>query len=439
MVLPSIGGHFQAGVVTMAAKIAILHYTAAPTVGGVEAVIQCHIPLMLDAGKKVTLFTGRGEPEALPDGVEFRCIPEMDSEHPQILQATRELEQGRLPDNFEALTASLEKTLEPLLAAYDHVIVHNIFTMHFNLPLTIALWRLLDRQQIRGFIAWCHDFTWSSPTSHNKVHPGYPWDVLRTYRPDVTYVTVSEARQNELAGLLDVPLERIKVIYNGVDPNSLLGLSAEVRSLADRLGVWESDLVLLLPVRVTRTKKIDFAFRVVAELKARGLRPLLVVTGPPDPHAPAIMDYYQDLQNLRQELQIEKEARFVHETGPQAGEPYIIDSGVVGGLYRVSDALLMPSDHEGFGMPVLEAGLVGIPVFATDFPSAREIGKRDIFKIEKDGSPEKVADLIQAWAENNPVQHFRRRVRQNYTWQTIFDRDILPLLNGNEGTGRRDG
>jgi len=412
------------------AKIAILHYTAAPTVGGVEAVIQCHIPLMLGAGEKVTLFAGRGSREALPEGVEFRLIPEMDSQHPQIAKASQELEKGHLPADFETLASSLEKTLEPLLAPYDHVIAHNLFTTHFNLPLTIALSRLLDRRRLRGFIAWCHDLSWSSPTSHQKVHPGYPWDSLRTFRPDITYVTVSQARRDELAGLLDVPLERIKVVYDGVSPDDLLGLSPNGAALIDRLGVWASDLVLLLPVRITRAKKIDFAFEVVARLKAADLRPLLVVTGPPDPHALSIMEYFRSLQDLRRDLGVEKEARFVYESGLDPDQPLIIDTGLVSELYRVSDTLLMPSDHEGFGMPVLEAGLVGMPVFSTEFPSAKEIGGRDIFRFDKEDSPEKVAELIQIWAENDPVHRFRRRVRQSYTWQTIFDHDILPLLNG---------
>jgi glycosyltransferase involved in cell wall biosynthesis len=417
----------------MAEKIAILHFTAPPVVGGVEAVIQCHIPPMLKAGKQVSFFAGRGEASALPAGVDFQLIPEMDTRHLRIVQVTAELVKGRLPAEFDELAGTLESILAPRLASFDHVIAHNIFTTYFNLPLTIALWRLLDKKALKGFIAWCHDFTWSSPTSRDKVHPGYPWDSLRTYRPDVHYVTVSQARQTELAELLDVPLERIKVIYNGVDEETLLGLTLEGEALFHRLGVWRADLVLILPVRVTRAKKIDFAFRVVAALKATGRKPLLIVTGPPDPHAPDIMEYFAELKKLRSHLGIEKEARFVYESGPDADQPFIIDSHLVGELYRVSDALIMPSDHEGFGMPVLEAGLNGIPVFATDFPSSREIGRKDIFKIDKDDPPEKVADLIQFWADNNPVQRFRRRVRQEYTWQTLFDRDILPLLNGDHG------
>jgi len=417
----------------MASKIAILHYSVAPVVGGVESVIQAHAPLMLKAGKQVSLFAGRGEQKALPEGTLFKLIPQMDSQHPLIARASLELEQGRVPAEFEDLAASLERRLEPALAPFEHVIAHNLFTTHFNLPLTIALCRLLDKGSLHGFIAWCHDISWTSPTSRSKVHSGFPWDSLRTYRPDIMYVTVSQARQNELAGLLDVPLERIKVIYNGVEPNTLLGLSSEGEELLNRLGWWQSDLVLLLPVRVTRAKKIEFAFQVVAALKTHRSRPLLVVTGPPDPHVPSSMDYFRSLQDLRRRLQIEKETRFVYDAGPEIGEPFIISAQLVGELYRVSDALLMPSDHEGFGMPVLEAGLTGLPVFSSLFPSSHEIGGKDVFTFAESDSPEKVAGLIESWAASSPVHRFRRRVRQGYTWQALFDRDILPLLNGHGG------
>jgi hypothetical protein len=60
-----------------------------------------------------------------------------------------------------------------ILRRFDHLIVHNVFTKHFNLPLTAALFELLDAQRIPHCIAWCHDFTWTSPHSRSKVHAGY--------------------------------------------------------------------------------------------------------------------------------------------------------------------------------------------------------------------------------------------------------------------------
>ncbi len=79
-------------------------------------------------------------------------------------------------------------------------------------------------------------------------------------------------------------------------------------------------------------------------------------------------------------------------------------------------------------MPILEAGLAGIPVISTQIPAAEEIGNDEILSISTDSSPADVAALIMRFVENNPVYRLRKRIRQNYTWKAIFNRDILPLL-----------
>ena len=248
----------------------------------------------------------------------------------------------------------------------------------------------------------------------------------------MTYVVVSQRRQQELAGLFGCPAEEIRVIYNGVDPQALLGLSAEGAALVERLGLLEQDLVLLMPVRVTQAKNIEYALRVVAALKARGCRPKLVLTGPPDPHDAESMAYFRSLQALRRELGVEEEMRFVFESGADPDEPYLVDAGVVGDLFRVSDLMFMPSHREGFAMPVLEAGLAGIPVVCTEVPAAVEIGGEDVILFDLDEAPDRLAERILAWAEGSAVHRLRRRVRQTYTWQAIFRRDIEPLLRSRE-------
>ena len=408
-------------------KTAILHYSVPPVVGGVEAVIQAHTLLLLKASYPVRLVAGAGEKSAFPDAVEFIQIPEMDSRNPQIARASQQLEAGRIPDDFEALTTSLETSLAPALEGMDHVIVHNVFTKHFNLPLTAALVRLLDRGRIRHCIAWCHDFTWTSPHSRSSVHPGYPWDLLRSYREDVTYVTVSRHRQVELAGLLGCAPERIHVVYDGVDPAELYGMSEEGQALVAQLELDGADLILLMPVRITQAKNIEFALQVTAKLKHLGIHPRLVVTGPPDPYDPTNMAYYHSLMELRQELDVEREAVFVYACGPRAGRGYTIGLPLVRELYRVCDVLFMPSHREGFGMPILEAGLVGMPIFSTEIPAAEEIGGQDVTRFPADAPPDQVAELIYGWAQNSPTQRLRQRVRKNFTWQAIFQHDILPL------------
>lgn len=415
-------------------KTAILHYTAPPIVGGVEAVIQAHAQVFIQAGYPVTVIAGKGEAGALPPGAGFIQIPELDSQHPRILEISAALEAGEVPADFEELVNHLAQLMRPILSGFDNVIIHNLFTKHFNLPLTAALYRLLEANELGHLIAWCHDFTWTSPNSRSKVHPGYPWDLLRTYRRDVTYVVVSQRRQQTLADLFNCPLEKIRVIYNGVDPQLLLGLSAKGFALANRLGLLGSDLVLLMPVRVTRAKNIEYAMHLIAALKARRCRPKLIVTGPPDPHEAESMAYFEELQALRRQLGVESEMRFVFESGPDPMQPFYIDAQIVGELFRLSDVMFMPSHREGFGMPVLEAGLAGVPVWCTNVPVAEEIGEQDVtvFNIEKD--PAQLAEQILEWTEQDRVYRLRRRVRQAYTWPAIFDRNIKPVIDS-QGAG----
>jgi mannosylglucosylglycerate synthase len=407
---------------------AILHYSAPPVIGGVEAVMLAHTEVFVRCGYPVTVIAGRGESKALPRDVDLIRIPELDSQHEQVLALGAELEKGRVPAEFEKFTDLLVQKLLPVVDRFDNVIIHNVFTKRFNLPLTAALFRILDANVSKHFIAWCHDFDWTSPRSRSKVHPGYPWDLLRSYREDVSYVVVSEERQRTLAELFGCPREEIRVVYNGVDAPALLGLSQEGSDLIERLGLLQSELIMLMPVRVTEAKNIEHALRVVAALKARRTQVKLVLTGPPDPHDERSMEYFRSLQSLRQELGVEEEMRFVFESGPEGEEGYILDYPVVADLYRASDLLFMPSHREGFGMPVLEAGLLGIPVVSTPIPAAEEIGNKDVILFDRSAEPGEVADRILDWAQNSPVHRLRRRVRQNYTWQTIFRRRIEPLL-----------
>jgi glycosyltransferase involved in cell wall biosynthesis len=411
-------------------RIGILHYSVPPVVGGVEAVIQAHASLLLQAGFSVELIAGAGAQSACPAGAEFIHIPQLDSRHSKVVDISQHLEAGVVPADLDRFSRSIEKALAPYLVTIDTLMVHNIFTKHFNLPLTIALVHLLEAGKIKRCIAWCHDFTWTSPHSRPFVHPGYPWDLLRTYRTDVTYVTVSQHRQQELAGLFGCPVDRIRVIYDGVDPADIYSLSGKGKELVDRLTLLEDDLFLLMPVRITQAKNIEFALRVVHSLKSTGMRVKLVVTGPPDPHDPADMEYYHSLLELRAMLQLEKEARFVYESGPSSGEGYIIDLPLVRELYRVCDALFMPSHREGFGMPILEAGMIGMPIFTTAIPAAQEIGMSEVMRFSLSDGAEQVAGMISQWAKSDPQHIFRQRVRQNLTWRSIFQHDILTLLSG---------
>lgn len=413
-------------------RVTILHYTGLPTIGGVENVIADHTRLLLEAGYPVNIVVGRGGQDPALAGATLHVIPELDSEHPENLRIANALDEGKLLPDFTAFQHRIEQRLMPVLAETDILVGHNVFNFHFNLPLTAALYALVDRGGPRA-IAWCHDISrYVNPTSGEPLRYGFPWDLLRTCHPGLTYVAVSARRQQSLAGILGCSPDQIHVIPNGVTPGLLLGLSDWGEQVVRELGLLGADLIILMPVRVTRAKNIELGLQVTAAVKALGLFPRLLVTGPPDPHAPEGQAYFQELLELRRALGLEQEAFFLHQGISTPPAPINVDPARVAELYRICDVVFMPSHREGFGLPILEGALVGRAVFTTDIPAVEEIGLEFFLPIGADELPEAIAARIYAWAEQDPIQRARRRVRSDYTWPIIFAREIEPLLREGE-------
>jgi glycosyltransferase involved in cell wall biosynthesis len=66
-------------------------------------------------------------------------------------------------------------------------------------------------------------------------------------------------------------------------------------------------------------------------------------------------------------------------------------------IYAAGSGLLMASNHEGFGLPIIEAAHARLPVLARDLPVFREIAGEHATYFTGD-SPEALADTLQAWA-----------------------------------------
>jgi glycosyltransferase involved in cell wall biosynthesis len=408
--------------------IALIHYSAPPVVGGVETVMAEHARLFLAAGHRCALVIGRGGGEGLPPGAEVRHIPELDSEYPPNLELAAALDRGEVPPGFGTLRDLIAERLRAALAGVDIAIVHNVMTMHFNLPFTAALHRLLDRGEMPHTVAWTHDASWEDPLQRPHVRPGQPWDLLRRLRRDVVYVVITRARQAAIAEMFGCPQNRLRVIPNGVHVRFWWNLSPEGDDLIMRYGLLEGDLFVLQPVRITQLKNIAYSLRVMAALKAQGLRPRFVVTGPPDPHDPAGLKLLDDLRFLRLELGLEEEALFLAELGPDPDVPRIAPGTVVRDLYEACDVILLPSSAEGFGIPVIEAGLLGRPVFCADIPPFREIGRDAIHRFSLNDDPATVAQQLAAWAERDRGYRLRRRVWRHYTWRAVMRQHLTPLL-----------
>ncbi|OGO41867.1 MAG: hypothetical protein A2W36_04345 [Chloroflexi bacterium RBG_16_58_14] len=402
-------------------KIDLLHYSAPPVVGGVESVLAHHARLMADAGYHVRILAGRGA--QTDPRIPFVHLPLADSQHPDILSVKAELDKGCIPDRFSQLVEQLSASLNKALGGVETLIAHNVCSLHKNLPLTAALKHVLEQPGSPRIILWHHDLAWTTPRYQNELHAGFPWDLLRTDWLGAEQVAVSELRLQELAGLLGIPPERITVIPNGVDVFQFLGLQEQTQTFVEQLGLMAAEPLFLLPVRITPRKNIELALLTLAALQKRFPNPALVVTGPVGPHNPNNVKYMERLRAMRNELNLENKAHFLTELS----SGYLSDSAVAG-LYRLVDALILPSREEGFGIPILEAGLSGLPIFCTDIPPLHSLARNYATYFSPTANPEIIASLIYDRLSKDPIYRMRVQVRKNFTWEQIYSQYIAPLL-----------
>ena len=402
-------------------KIALLHYSAPPVVGGVESVLGHHAGLMADAGHEVRIVAGRGE--QTDPRIPFIHLPMADSRHPDVLDVKAELDAGRVPPKFAELVDSLTANLDQILDDVDVIIAHNVCSLNKNLVLTAAVWNLTTHHRRPRVILWHHDLAWTTPRYRAELHDGYPWDLLRQAWTGVKQVTISEMRQHELAELFQINKDDIAVIPNGIDVAKFHKIEKQTCEYVRQLGLLQATPLLLLPVRITPRKNIELALHVCAHLKQAFPQTKLVITGPLGPHNPANIEYFERLVTLRKELGLVNAVCFLAEFTTE----YIPDE-VVSDFYHLADALFLPSREEGFGIPILEAALAGLPVFCSDIPPLRSLGGTYANYFSPDANPYELANTIADHLSSNPVFRLRSDVRRQYTWENIYAQHIAPLL-----------
>ena len=397
-------------------RVLLVHYTTPQVLGGVEQVMAAHAGALMAAGKEVAVLAGRGG--AKPSGVRVIRVAEADSRGPAVERDLAALKDGVRTPAHDALVARLLKRIRPHVEWADRIVVHNVMTMPLNLALTEVLATLALELPGR-FIAWTHDISFFDGRYAAMRRDGAPWDLVRRALPGVRYVTVSEQRAEQLSVLTGIARRDIEVVTNGIDVGEVLGLAPTGLRLAQRLDLFDADPLLLLPVRLTRRKRVEAAIDATAVLRRRGRAAVLVVTGTVGPH---------DATNKAYLAELTKRAKAVGGVHLLASLGLRISYGTVVDLFSLADVLVFPSESEGFGIPMLEAGLHRLPIVCSDIPALRETGGEDPIYIPPDASGEVIADAVER-ALNTPVMRMRARARE-HAWHRVLRDRVLPVILG---------
>lgn len=396
-------------------KIAIVHFSIPPVIGGVETIIEAHTRCFLNNGFDVKIIAGNKGKIGDAQSIEIKELSCLGGKAEKIRD---EIDRGVISDSFCTLKNKIKTELLDAISDRDTIIIHNILSVHFNFPAVFAIHEII-KSFPKKFIFWCHDITLNDPNYKTGNPKDFPWSLLVSPL-NIKYVTISRLRQRELSELLHIPKKSISVIPDGIDEVSFLSLNSNIVAIVNKYNLLDADIVILFPSRIIRRKNFELGIKVVSELKQRGKKVYFLITGPPDPHNIISVEYYKELIALAQELNVTQNIIFLYDEGIK------VDDEDLKNLYSISDILLVSSKREGFGIPLLEAGIMKMPIFSLKMGPLTEVGAEDINYISE--NPKDIAERIIKFISSNKSARMFRKVLRDYTWNNIFEKKIKPLF-----------
>lgn len=248
---------------------------------------------------------------------------------------------------IEEMAARLKKKLVEFINEFhiDVLVAENIFAIPMNLPLSMAMRRVIVEHNI-PCLSHDHDFYWERDryaiTSVDDI-------LMSTFPPNlpgITHAVINTQAQRALAER-GVESHYLPNIFDyATPPDGIDNYNADLRK---ELGIKPGELFFLQPTRVVHRKKIERAIELIARLSDLPIK--LYITH----HAEYdTLDYLGDLFALaaRQRVQLNYiPNRFAPMRTPGEGIRKVYS---LWDAYIHADFVTYPSGYEGFGNALLE-------------------------------------------------------------------------------------
>lgn len=412
-------------------KIALLHYTAPPVIGPTQSSIYNHVLLLNQAGYFIRVIAGnRGEryfESSFHHQVEFCYLSEVDPADPQAAPAASALEQGQMHPDYASLVDRLATSLADLLADMDACIVYNAITSPRHLPLVAALNRLAST--LRGrVIAWSHEAACLETLPDTLPGGEMPWALLRQAWPGVTYVSSFRECQGAIAHRLQLPIEQVKVIHPGVEPGDFLKWEPQTYFLVQNLSLLSARPLILATTRLEPGLNLEYLLETVAALSAFYPQATLLIANLAHPAPIPDPAYIQALRTHSQELGIAQRVHLLYPHSPEAPEVQDFSTAVLSDLYQLADVFLFANEQKNMGIPLLAAGLVRLPIFSSILSPFETQEGELTYHFIPGLAAERLAQTIANHLEHDPAYQARQRIFNQFTWQSIVEKHLIPLI-----------
>jgi len=266
---------------------------------------------------------------------------------------------------------------------------------------TPVLWRGLSAMTVHDATPWLHP---DAPETRWYARPLYPQALSRA----AAIFTVSEAAREDLVRSAGAPRERVFVTPNGVDPR-------------------------LFELRPSQGPRAPYL--------------LAVGTFEPRKNLPSLLEAFRLLRREGRDLQLVVVGRQAWMQLLPLGDlaPHVRLTGAVPdeelhALYAAASCFVMPSLHEGFGLPLAEAMASGVPAVASDIPALREVGGETV-RYADPRDPEGFAAAIRAALDDREGSQLRaaaaRGRARRFRWEDTARATLAVYRRVLRAAGRR--
>lgn len=240
----------------------------------------------------------------------------------------------------------------------------------------------------------------------------YKPGIRKACRLNDIIATVSDYSKQDIAEKVGVPFEKIKVVPNGLREANPKDPSLEIE-LKNRFAINEKYVLNVGGIH-ERKNIVKLVHAFAGLVNHRGYSGKLLITGNVS-GAP----YQRKMKKICDAS--------VRETGM---ENRIVFTGYVSeqeldSLFRMAGILIYPSLYEGFGMPILEAMKMGLPVITSNITAMPEVAGGAAYLVD----PNSIEDMTSAMSEVLQNKILREEMIEKglglvhpYTWKNVSER-----------------
>ena len=244
--------------------------------------------------------------------------------------------------------------------ALDALVVENAWAIPMQLPLGIALRRLVEERRLPT-IGHHHDYWWERDRFATCVVPEVLKEAFPPDLPWVHHVSINSLAAAQLRARRGLDSTVVANVFDFGEQRPRRSPAVR-RRLRHELGMNERGLLVVQPTRVVPRKGIELAIELVGRLEDPDA--VLLITSPAGDEG---LDYLVELERLA-ERHLVRLAYAADRFAPDDDGKPIRPAHSLHDAYLAADLITYPSLYEGFGNALLEALYYGVPVVVNRYP-----------------------------------------------------------------------